>query len=299
MNERGLKRASLQSKHREELLESYISEALAKRAKRAKRVHVTHPRGTFAGFEIIFLAVLVSTTLVGLNPLTGVEGCDARISSPQVAERRIAILDPMGSSNPDPAFIAGVRSSAEKAGYGLDYYPPETVTVNLFATLPQRAYGVIILRTHGYRFSSVISTGEGYSQYNHLDDQFLNNLGALEVDGTTYYYLTPRFITHAMCGRLPGTVVLAMGCGATSNLEVAKAFVVKGASAFVGWDSTVTVSQTDIAFGELTKLLLAGNGLGSSVDHVMQDMGPDPIYGSRISYYPVDETSFALQVQLY
>ena len=276
-----------------ELTQWYISEVLARRARRPSSV--SRSRGSFYGFQVVFLSVLVATTLVGINPLAGIgSSCGMRNSSSQVSEKRIAVLDQVSSSYPDPAFVAEMGSLAQKKGYRLDYYPPEAVTVSLFVDLPERAYTMIILRTHASNPIPIIATGEKYSERGHLIDQLLDNLGAVEVDGKVSYYVSSKFITRVMCGRLPGTIVLAMGCSVLVRPEMAQAFVSKGASTFVGWDSPVTVSHTDAAFVELAGLLLAGNGIRWSVNQVMEDQGPDPIYGARMVYYPIDSGSLHL-----
>ena len=55
----------------------------------------------------------------------------------------------------------------------------------------------------------------------------------------------------------------------------------------VGWDKPVTLSQADqVTERVLEKFLLYGRTLGNSVSESMRELGPDPLTGASLKYYP-------------
>ncbi len=202
----------------------------------------------------------------------------------------IALVDQLSLESPDPGFVQSVNSSAMAAGYRFDYYPPKTATVDFFVRFPRLGYSIIILRTHGAGLvstdPSVIATSEKYSQDQRVTDQLLNRLTILNVNGTRFFALTPDFIRSSMCGRFHGTLVLTMFCEGSHQIQLAKAFIDKGAGVYVGWNGLVTASHTDLVFASLVHSLLEGNSISSSVQSVTLALGADPVYGSQLRYYP-------------
>ena len=206
-------------------------------------------------------------------------------------KKRIALIDELSTDSPDPAFIQSVNASAQAEGYGLDYYPPGSVTLNFFRTLPSRGYSIVIFRNHGpgVGVSDVpgIATSESYSDYSWVWDQLNNNLATITIGNHEYFAITPKFVSDLMCGQFSGTIVMAMFCdSANFFVPILHSFINKGASSFVGWNSTVSAQYDDLVFAKLMPLVLAGYGVGRSVAMVMADTGPDPEYGGTLSYYP-------------
>jgi hypothetical protein len=62
--------------------------------------------------------------------------------------RRAAIIDQLSLTQPNPDFAASATSILEQAGYAVDYFPGEQVTVDLYRNLPTHDYDLIILRVH-------------------------------------------------------------------------------------------------------------------------------------------------------
>jgi len=96
----------------------------------------------------------------------------------------------------------------------------------------------------------------------------------VNINGSYYFGLTPLFVSERMCGRFPGTLVLAMGCYLMNSTDVAGAFLQKGASAVIGWKGAVSLSQTDATFEKLVPLLMSGV---SVPDALQQSGGTAPL----------------------
>ena len=215
-----------------------------------------------------------------------------------MGQRRVALVDQLSLEDPDPGFVQNVTSSAASKGYSFDYFPPKMATVDFFVKFPSRGYSIIILRTHGAGLVStdppVITTSDPYSQSRRVPDQLLNRLTSINVNGTRFFALTPDFISSSMCGRFSGTLILTMFCEGAQLISLAKAFVERGAGAYIGWNGIVTVSHTDIVFQSLIKLLLERETLAGSVQNVTTVLGPDPVYGSHLLYYPQSQSALSL-----
>jgi hypothetical protein len=238
------------------------------------------------GFLVVFSGAHLVPTLLGWTD------CGAPVAN----RHAVALIDSMANQYPDPAFVNSVREAAQNAGYGFDYYPPASATVDLFSKLPDLGYSIIILRMHGTGVvrtdPSWIVTADLYSGSQYLGDQLLGRVGDASVNGTQYLAVTPSFISDSMCGRFSGTLILAMFCESGQYSSLAEAFLGRGAGYYVGWNATVTVSHTDQAFSSLTDLLLSGMPLSQSIEKVMTTVGPDPTYGAGLISY--SQGSFSL-----
>lgn len=214
---------------------------------------------------------------------------------------RAAIIDQLGLTAPNAAFANDATAELEQAGYSVDYYSAEQVTVDLYRGLPDHDYDLVLLRTHS---TSVISRGaeevssvalftnEPYDETKYYDDQRAGRLGfASYTDGGELLFgITADFIENSMIGRFNDTLIVMMGCDGLKNERAAEAFIGKGASSFISWDQFVTATHTDTATQLLLKHLL-DNGLSpvQAVDQTMLEVGPDPHYGAVLKAYPPAE----------
>ncbi len=210
--------------------------------------------------------------------------------APTPPPNRIALVDQLGGQIPNPEFVERIGFLANKTGYGFDYYPSSQATLSMFLHLPEKGYAMIILRTHGTgrwrEDPGAITVSDPYSQSQHITDQLLDRLTAIEVNGSVYFGLKPGFISQLMCGRFPGTAILVMGCNGIGRTDLARAFIDKGARVYIAWNYLVTVYETDLAFASLAGQLLEGKTVGSSIQNVTTALGPDPTTGAVLTYYP-------------
>jgi hypothetical protein len=286
----------------DQFIDSLVSEALARRT--GRRRHVL--RSWISNHKILGLTCLViigvSAFMIAFptfsSPLISQALNDSHCStlSPphngsQPSSNRIALVDSLSSKLSDPEFVDATMASAQKAGYEFDYFPANATTVNLFLNLPRMNYKLVIFRTHGS--SAVLTTSELYSEQRRVMDQLLDRVGAIDVNGTVYYGLYPKSVTEMMCGRFPGTVILAMGCGGIETENLANAFVSIGARAVIAWDKTVSISHTDSAYRVVIESLLGHASIASSVRASSSEIGPDPVYGASLHYYPENQGQFS------
>jgi len=209
-----------------------------------------------------------------------------------------AIIDQLSLTFPNPQFVEAVTRTLEEAGYTVDYYPGEQVTVDFYRYLPAKGYDLLIFRVHAARRPEVLAsklpdeaslfTSEPYSRTKYVDDQNalrLVKVSYQEGDPEVFFGIRSTFITSSMKGKFPGATVILMGCDTLRGRATAEAFIKKGAKAVVGWSDLVSASHTDEATERLLqKVTLEGLSIQEAVEQTNQEVGPDPVYGSTLLY---------------
>ena len=233
-------------------------------------------------FALVIAALFLASLIVGDNPTDG----------PKMA----AIVDQTAEYDPNPEFVAATTDLLEGAGYVVDYYPAEEVTVDLYRELASPGYDLIIMRVHSTIMKEdekgnavnelILFTSEPYSTKEHHEDQAAGRLAATGYypGGAKYFGIRPAFVVSSMKGDLAGTTIIMMGCeGLTSVNATARAFLARGAEAFVSWDDLISWDHSDAATERLLQLMLI-DGL-DTVDAVKQtatELGPDPVFGAEL-----------------
>ncbi|MEX1255103.1 MAG: hypothetical protein WEE64_12265 [Dehalococcoidia bacterium] len=210
------------------------------------------------------------------------------------------IVDQLDLTYPNPAFARDATSVLEKAGFEVDYYPGEEVTVDFYRELPARGYDIVLMRAHSARYQGSwqgeqkdlveIFTSEGYSLADHAEEQQSGRLGVVsyfdDPEQRQYFGITPEFITGSMRGDFNGATVILMGCNGLSTGSTAQAFMDKGAAAVVGWDEAVSAVHTDAATLSLLRHLIDGDlPADDAVAAAMDEVGPDVPFDSTLRTY--------------
>ena len=161
------------------------------------------------------------------------------------------------------------------------------LTIEQFSSLASLDYRLIILRVHSG--PDAISMDQKYTSSAYVPQQLRNEVSAFRLDsGTIAFTVTPMFVQNDMNGIFRHrAIIMIEGCGALGDAGLAQAFLGRGAAALVGWDKPVTLSQADqVTERVLEKFLLYGRTLGNSVSESMRELGPDPLTGASLKYYP-------------
>lgn len=275
---------------------------------REGRQRSSSPRFALESRRVRVLAGVLGLALAGIAAAVGVLVWSSSDRGGKSGPPRAAIVDQLAMTDPNPAFVTAATRELQNAGYVVEYYKSELVTVDFYRNLPKRNYQFILLRSHAsesvgkidpatgkftgeFTDSSGLFTSEKYSRERHVEDQ-RDNL--LMVDSyidrpikDRFFGITPAFISSAMSGKLHGATIVLMGCSGLKTDDLAKAFVARGAKDFVSWDGSVTAQHTDAA-GEalLRNLFSAQLDLRQAVARTMEQTGADPAFGSRLAVYP-------------
>jgi hypothetical protein len=122
-------------------------------------------------------------------------------------------------------------------------------------------------------------------------------LVALDKESKAYFGIAPSFVRDGMQGKFPHSVIIMMGCTGLKDSEMAQAFVDRGAASYVSWDKSVTADRTDATTLDFLQSLTQGKTVGQAVRAAMDKVGPDPIYNSRLAFYPDNQATLALSLQ--
>lgn len=210
-----------------------------------------------------------------------------------------AIIDQLSLTVPNPAFVEEATATLQAAGYEVDYYPGEEITVEFYRQLPYFGYDVLVFRSHADRLQAiddrgvpfdevVLFTSEPFSTERYRNEQNDNDLviARYREGGEPFFGIAAGFI-EGLGSDFDGAKVIMMGCEGLLTDTTARAFIERGAETFISWDETVTASHTDAATSLLLEhLLIDGLSPAEAVGETMAELGPDPVFGSSLAAYP-------------
>lgn len=220
----------------------------------------------------------------------------SHVARPEKLSLKAAVLDQLSLNYPNRAFIDAAQSTMRQAGLKVDIY--DSVTVDLYRTLPTYGYGLIIFRVHAgvYQKENYVAlfTVEPYSLFKYQQEQLADLLGEgwTNRSDTGVFAVPPKFIRESSVADYQGAVIVLMGCTGLYSRDLPQAFIDRGASVVVGWNYLVGVTHTDTAtLTFLRMLLLEKMSIAGSVAATMSQSGADPDYGSVLEYYPNEKGS--------
>jgi hypothetical protein len=242
--------------------------------------------------------VFVITAFVIAAAVTGgLLLCTCGSGSHTTGPPKAAIVDQLSLTVPNPDFVSSTRSVLEEAGYVVDYYSGEQVTVPFYRDLPSLGYDLIILRVHSNISMVMVTattavmgnlalfTGEPFTENKYQDE----GVGR----GTTYnergefsswkFVVGGSFVEKSIRGRFNKTIVILMGCEGLKSPTTAQAFLDRGAEAVVGWTEAVESNHTDTAtLRLLQKFLREGHTIEDAVAQTAAEVGPDPFSNAEL-----------------
>ena len=259
------------------------------------RIREQRKRNRRVTLAIIMMAVVSFSGLITYSVLN-------QSSPSQPVSFKAVIVDQLSGTFPNPSFEDTAKTMLVDAGYTVDYYGPDQVTVDFFRTLPSKGYGIVIIRAHSTGWvpgdKTAIFTSETWSINKYVYEQLVDEInGATLAGGKHYFTILPKFVSDAMQGQFPHSVVIMMGCTGLKDSEMARAFVSKGARVYVSWENSVTPDRTDSTTISLLRSMAQGKTISEAVSAAMNQVGPDPVYNSTLGFYPDDQAALVLSLQ--
>ena len=211
--------------------------------------------------------------------------------------KRAVILDGLSAEYPNQTFIKSAEKILRQAGFTVDVYGLENVTLSLLRKLPSGDYGLVIFRVHGGRIRQPIGLfiGGGLfiercgpeSHREEVESGYLL-LGRPFLSNETYCVAPPHYITDKLHGRFKGTIIIAMSCFTGDDEAMARAFFKRGARAYIGFRGEISPAYADAFTINLLQKLYAENiPLKEAFNQARSELGPDPHYeGAPILYLP-------------
>jgi hypothetical protein len=211
---------------------------------------------------------------------------------------KAAIVDHLSLTVPNQTFVQTAATILTKANFTVDYFSGEKVTVNFYRNLPSGGYILIILRVHSAGTPIVGSvelllfTCEAYSKTRYVPEQLKEHVGKVVYylpRESGYFGISPSFVKECMKNIFNSTTIIMIGCDGLKGTQMAKAFIDKGAKAYIGWNGSVSASHTDIATTRLLQhLITEKQTIKQAIENTMKEIGPDPAHNSQLAYYPLE-----------
>jgi hypothetical protein len=202
---------------------------------------------------------------------------------------RAAILDGLFNVEPNLTLTDGLTDFLSNAGYRVDTYRGENVTINLLKSIG--GYKVLILRLHSAIHTDgflYLFSGENFTASKYVDEQLtgaVRKAHTFDENESAYFALNALFLGNDKPGGLNGTTIILTGCNGTSTPDVVQRLFDRGVKGYVSWNGFVDLSHSDEALLELVRALYVENlSLGLAVQKVMNEVGPDPYYRSVLVY---------------
>jgi hypothetical protein len=132
-------------------------------------------------------------------------------------------------------------------------------------------------------------TNEPYSETAHIGDQLSDRLAKARIDENNpwVFGIGADFVSKSMQGKFNHTVVIMMGCSTLYIDDLARSFIEKGASVYIGWDATVSLDYVDDAALILVEKVLSKNvSIEAAITGTMSEKGVDPSFSAVLKYYP-------------
>ena len=242
--------------------------------------------------------------------------------------QRAAIIDQLHDDIPNKYFQEKASDYLQTAGYEVDLFTTEELTVDFFKKLPSKNYKLIVFRTHAigndgpdYFSEEPVSlfTGEKYRDDKYIHEQLSGQIGkgaplmsstigvsadlseltenndgensvvaSWEIVDTTnaYFLMGSKYVDELMEDRFPGSILVLGGCSTLSNPTLAKAFVNRGASSVIGWDSLVGSYANDIVIlSFLENYLINELDIKDAVNSAMEKAPIGTDFDSNLLYY--------------
>ena len=247
------------------------------------------PRSWLAAAALVIVAVAGISVWLAFGLTGGEDGLP-----------RAVIIDQLEFNIPNENFVLQATGLLEQAGYEVDYFASDRIDVDFYRALPSKGYDFILFRAHADRLEAtaddgtkfddvVLFTSEQYDREKYTPDQAANRLviAKYQPDGEEFFGVAPGFFESAR-GNFGGATLVVMGCEGFLTERTAQAFVEDmGAKTYISWNETVSSTHTDEATEVLLRhMLIDGKSAPDAVALTMADVGPDPIYGSRLKAYP-------------
>jgi len=219
--------------------------------------------------------------------------------------RKAAIIDQLYRDIPNLKYQNQTMSYLLDAGYDVDLYTTEDITIDFYKELPSMDYEFIVLRAHslaiyGKNPSEWLFSGEKYSNKVHIGETLSGQLSpgvpyiVTEDQRITYsealrerhFMIGSKFIDESMVGQFPGSVIILGGCETMPHEFLADALVKRGASSVIGWNELVSSSKNDrIITSLLEEILVNGLKIDEAIELVTEDFKKDKKSSLRLKHF--------------
>ena len=192
----------------------------------------------------------------------------SKLESKQTSTQlRAVIIDQLHDELPNFMFQEKAQMMLEDAGYHVDLYTTDEITVDFYKNLPSMNYHFILIRSHGGEDlpdenPTFLFTGEKYSKEKYTIEQISHQIGyGIPIYSEEYaelkesgqdvfdqaYFTVGSKMVDGMVGTFPDSIVIVGGCASASSHDLMVSLIHKGAKHALGWDGTIYSKDNDNA----------------------------------------------------
>ena len=174
------------------------------------------------------VAVVIGITL-SISPLS-FQNETSQFQTMDSGTPKAVIIDQLHNELPSERFQNNVTKYLTDAGYSVDLYTTDEITIDFYKKLPAMNYEYIVIRTHALGEGVVdktasLFTGEKYSEHKYIKEQFLGhigqgvpilygemkNLSGDDIMDKSYYVIGSKFVENIMIGEFPNSTIILAG----------------------------------------------------------------------------------------
>ena len=258
-----------------------------------------------AVLKIIFVAVIigVTATIFSIN----LQEETIKIENVSIsAIPRAVIIDQLHNDKPNLEYQKNVTAYLTSAGYDVDIFTTDDITVDFYKKLPSMNYEFIVIRSHSLGDGTVeesasLFTGELYRKDRHMNEQFAGQVGKglpylpAEVErlggwealrDETYFVIGSKLVDELMVGTFPNSIIVLGGCETTETTNLADSLLQRGASEIIGWNGLVSSKDNDkVIMNLLEDTLVNDVEIQHAVQSVMQEYDEKLLPPVTLKYY--------------
>lgn len=242
-------------------------------------------RKDYVGIVLIVSSIILFCLLAtngGLKQNSGTQQEEQPEIKDEKSTQSAALVDSLCVGVPDNSFNSDLVETLKQAGFSVDVYEGEEVTVDLLCSLPE-GYDLIVLRMHSAVHSETLGlylfTAEPYSENNYLNEQqyMLVKKAYAFNDSEPVFAVNWMFVKRCMPEKFCNTTVIVMGCEGALDMKLATEFFNQGAKAYIAWNGLVLPSHSSRGTLQLVENLYIEELLvQQAVENANIQVGPDP-----------------------
>ncbi len=255
--------------------------------------------------KIIFVALIIGVTATIFSINLQEETIEIEnISNSGIP--RAAIIDQPHNDKPNLEYQKNVTAYLTSAGYDIDLYTTDDITVDFYKKLPSMNYEFIVIRSHSLGDGTVeesasLFTGEKYRKDRYMNEQYsgqvgkglpyrpaeVERLGGWEVlRDETYFVVGSKLVDELMVGAFPNSIIILGGCETTEGTILADSLLQRGASEVIGWNGLVSSRDNDKVIMKLLEETLVNDAeIQDALQSVMQEYDEKLALPATLKYY--------------
>ena len=229
---------------------------------------------------------------------------DAPVKQAEI--KKAAIIDQLSRDYPNQVFQNKTMEYFSQAGYEVDLYKYDDITIDFYKNLPSMDYNFIVFRSHalavyGDKPSSWLFTGELYTEKKYIQEQLAGdiisravpyrvseaqNLGFETASKDRHFIVSAKFVKNLMTEKFPNSVIILGGCDTMALPDFGHAFIDRGASSVIGWNGLIDAYDNDqVLMSLVEKIIIEKLDIDDAVNSATEEYQNESGSGLSLQHY--------------